>query len=165
MSDNEIYLLIKYIKSVLWRVSKCLSYIEEARCLKVNQFMEDAGNIPEFLVQGITHLLPKSRDWEDPSKYRPITCLCTIYKIYTPCIDEKIYKNLETNTLQAEEQKGFIKNSQGCKEHVIVDSVVLEKRTKLTEICTLYILITVRLLTRCHIVGSYAYQKYTKQTH
>jgi len=27
-------LLIKYIKSVLWRVAKCLSYIEEARCLK-----------------------------------------------------------------------------------------------------------------------------------
>ena len=32
----EIYLLIKYIKSVLWRVAKCLSYIEEARRLKVN---------------------------------------------------------------------------------------------------------------------------------
>jgi len=30
-------LLIKYIKSVLWRVAKCLSYTEEARCLKVNQ--------------------------------------------------------------------------------------------------------------------------------
>ena len=30
-----IYLLIKYKKSVLWRVAKCLSYIEEARCLKV----------------------------------------------------------------------------------------------------------------------------------
>jgi len=28
-------LLIKYIKSVLWRVAKCLSYTEEARCLKV----------------------------------------------------------------------------------------------------------------------------------
>jgi len=27
--------LIKYIKSVLWRVVKRLSYIEEARCLKV----------------------------------------------------------------------------------------------------------------------------------
>jgi len=35
--DNEIYLLIKYIKSVLWRVAKCLSYIEDARCLKVNR--------------------------------------------------------------------------------------------------------------------------------
>ena len=36
MSDNEIYLLIKYIKSVLWRVAKRLSlYTEDARCLKV----------------------------------------------------------------------------------------------------------------------------------
>ena len=31
-----MYLLIKYIKSVLWRVAKCLSYIQEAQCLKVN---------------------------------------------------------------------------------------------------------------------------------
>ena len=36
ISDNEIYLLIKYIKSVLWKVAKRLSYIEDARCLKVN---------------------------------------------------------------------------------------------------------------------------------
>ena len=35
ISDNEIYLLIKYIKSVLWKVAKSLSYREEARCLKV----------------------------------------------------------------------------------------------------------------------------------
>ena len=39
MSDNEIYLLIKYIQSVLWRVAKRLSYIEEARCLKVNKIL------------------------------------------------------------------------------------------------------------------------------
>ena len=36
LSDNEIYLLIKYIKSVLWRVAKRLSYIEDARSLKFN---------------------------------------------------------------------------------------------------------------------------------
>ena len=36
ISDNEIYLLIKCITSVLWRVAKRLSYIEDARCLKVN---------------------------------------------------------------------------------------------------------------------------------
>ena len=34
-ADHEIYLLIKYIKSVLWRVAKRLSYIEDARCLTV----------------------------------------------------------------------------------------------------------------------------------
>jgi len=37
ISDNEIYLLIKYIKSVLWRVTKRLSQIEDARCLKVKE--------------------------------------------------------------------------------------------------------------------------------
>ena len=36
ISDNEIYLLIKYIKSVLLRVAKGLSYVEDARCLKIN---------------------------------------------------------------------------------------------------------------------------------
>ena len=36
ISGNEIYLLIKYIKSVIWRVRKCLSCTEDARCLKVN---------------------------------------------------------------------------------------------------------------------------------
>ena len=35
ISDNETYLLIKYIKSVLWRVAKRLSYVEDARCLRV----------------------------------------------------------------------------------------------------------------------------------
>ena len=35
ISNNEIYLLIKYIKSVLWRVAKRLSYKEDARCLNV----------------------------------------------------------------------------------------------------------------------------------
>ena len=35
--------MIKYIKSVLWRVAKCLSYIEEARCLKVSNKQPTAG--------------------------------------------------------------------------------------------------------------------------
>ena len=36
ISDNEIYLLIKYIKSGLRRLAKRLSYTEDTRCLKVN---------------------------------------------------------------------------------------------------------------------------------
>ena len=36
ISDDEIYLLNKYIKGVLWKVPKRLSYIEYARWLKVN---------------------------------------------------------------------------------------------------------------------------------
>jgi len=40
---------------------------------------------------------------------------------------EKICKHLDTDELLAEEQKGCIQNSQGCKEQLIIDSVVLEQ--------------------------------------
>ena len=82
-----------------------------------NQFMENAGNIPDFLVQGITYLLPRSQDCQDPSKYRPITCLCTIYKIYTARIAGKIYKHLDTNKLLAEEQKEVSKTLRAVKNN------------------------------------------------
>ena len=59
ISDNEIYLLIKYIKSVLWRVAKRLSYIEDATCLKVK------------LRQGTINLC-KQTEW----LYRAITLNC-----------------------------------------------------------------------------------------
>ena len=51
ISYNEIYLLIKYIKGVLWRVAKCLSYTEDAQCLKVNNGERKTGqmNIRENL--------------------------------------------------------------------------------------------------------------------
>ena len=41
-------MLIKYIKSVLWRVAKRLSYVEDARCLKVN-LAEDDGLSYEYI--------------------------------------------------------------------------------------------------------------------
>ena len=48
ISDNEIYLLIKYIKSVLWRLAKRLSYVEDARCLKVNKSVR--GTLHSFIT-------------------------------------------------------------------------------------------------------------------
>jgi len=43
--------LIKYIKSVLWRVVKRLSYIQDARCLKVNVVVR----IPSVVKIGKLH--------------------------------------------------------------------------------------------------------------
>ena len=54
ISDNVIYLLIKYVKSILWRVAKCLSYIEEARCLKVK---------PLFFPSKALRSTPKCQQW------------------------------------------------------------------------------------------------------
>ena len=47
------YHIMKYIKSVFWRVAKRLSYIEEARCLKVKSW---PGCVPRT-ASWVTHIL------------------------------------------------------------------------------------------------------------
>ena len=62
------YLLIKYIKSVLWRVAKSLSYREEARCLKVNN-----GTIPRDWKNAIVFPIHKVGDRSVVKNYRPVS--------------------------------------------------------------------------------------------
>ena len=59
MSDNEMYLLTKYIKSVLWRVATGLSYIEDARCLKVKVPTAVSLKIQVVYVEGYALLFGK----------------------------------------------------------------------------------------------------------
>ena len=53
---NEIYLLIKYIKSVLWRVEERLSYTEDAWCLKVNM-NHSVSKQQEYLLSNIQEII------------------------------------------------------------------------------------------------------------
>jgi len=55
ISDNEIYLLVKYTKSVLWRVAEFLSYIEDAHCLKVNIWMTQEALIKQGKIESYFH--------------------------------------------------------------------------------------------------------------
>ncbi|CAK1582520.1 unnamed protein product [Parnassius mnemosyne] len=81
-------------------------------------------NVPEFIATGITYMLPKSQYSPQPSQYRPITCLPTIYKILTSVITAKINKHIENHNIIAEEQKGCRRGHMGCKEQLIIDSIV-----------------------------------------
>ncbi|XP_030752746.1 uncharacterized protein LOC115879866 [Sitophilus oryzae] len=83
--------------------------------------------MPVFLTEGITHLLPKTENPDNPSQYRPITCLPSIYKIFSSCISSTIYTYLVTNNILHEEQKGCKSRAMGSKEQLVIDSVVLEQ--------------------------------------
>ncbi|PZC80738.1 hypothetical protein B5X24_HaOG213962 [Helicoverpa armigera] len=92
----------------------------------INDFIKHPQNIPEFITQGLTYMLPKDSDYTNPAKYRPITCLQTIYKLTTGCIAEVIYKHTVQNNILAEEQKGCRKHSQGCKEQLTIDAIAMK---------------------------------------
>ena len=57
------------MKSVLWRVAKCLSYIEEARCLKVNPIAEN--------FRSVTSIQSSSAKQTDRTRPCRILHLCT----------------------------------------------------------------------------------------
>jgi len=84
------------------------------------------------MTQAYTYMKPKTTETANPSKYRPISCLTTIYKIYTECIAEKVRKHCEENRILAEEQKGCRKGARGCKEQIIIDQVIMEQVCKKT---------------------------------
>ncbi|KAI5731919.1 hypothetical protein M8J77_018419 [Diaphorina citri] len=82
--------------------------------------------LPVFLTAGKTYLLPKKESTTDPSKYRPITCLQIFYKIMTSCIADLLNEHIEKEKIVTEEQKGCKKGAKGCKEQLIIDSVILK---------------------------------------
>jgi hypothetical protein len=102
------------------------------KCLLVhfNGFIREPNTFPEFLAHGITYLKPKDSDTKNPSKYRPITCLPTIYKIMTSCIKVIIYDHCQKLNILNEEQKGCVKECFGCKEQLIIDTVIMEQARK-----------------------------------
>jgi len=78
------HLLIKYIKSVLWRVAKCLSYIEDARFLKVK--LTDTclwGTVLGktcFTCLAFLHNVNPGRKWRDVVNFHE-SCVCCVCQI------------------------------------------------------------------------------------
>ena len=60
ISDNEIYLLIKYIKSVLWREAKRLSYIEGARSLKVKHMTDSEVGFMLIIILKLSRVVARN---------------------------------------------------------------------------------------------------------
>lgn len=97
---------------------------------QLNKIILEPHKMPQFLTQGNTYIKPKNQETQNPANYRPITCLPTLYKIITAIITQKIDKHLTQHNILAEEQKGCRKNSKGCKEQVVIDSIVMKQTEK-----------------------------------
>lgn len=96
----------------------------------INEAIAHPERLPTFLTEGKTFIKPKNNETNNPANYRPITCLPTLYKIITSVITNSIYDHLIEQNILTDEQKGCRKNSRGCKEQLIMDSVVLQQAFK-----------------------------------
>ncbi|CAK1579741.1 unnamed protein product [Parnassius mnemosyne] len=108
---------------------KKLTSLHKSIAKNLTDIIVGQQNVPEFIATGITYMLPKTKNSPQPSQYRPITCLPTIYKILTSAITKKIHSHIEHHNIIAEEQKGCRQGHMGCKEQLIIDSTVHKHAT------------------------------------
>ena len=63
------------------------------------KMIDNPTSIREWFTIGMTILLPKTKDLEQVAEYRPITCLNTIYKIFTGLIANHMKEHAIDNDL------------------------------------------------------------------
>lgn len=84
-------------------------------------------SVPSWLLAGNTFLLQKKEQANfEVSNYRPITCLSTIWKLFSGIIAKKIYNHLEISNQIPPEQKGCIRKSLGTTEQLLIDRTVTD---------------------------------------
>jgi hypothetical protein len=80
-----------------------------------NKLIEE-DSIPEWLTAGVTYLIPKNKNTENPKNYRPVTCLPTTYKLITSIISRRMQKYMDNENQLPKEQKGCSSGKKGCKD-------------------------------------------------
>ncbi|XP_044760856.1 uncharacterized protein LOC123318302 [Coccinella septempunctata] len=94
------------------------------------QTLRDPTIIPHYFTQGTTIMIPKGEITQDPEKYRPITCLSTVYKLLTGVLTRHIWRHVNKNNILAKEQGGCRGDTRGCKELLITDYVIAKQVKK-----------------------------------
>jgi hypothetical protein len=71
-------------------------------------------------MAGVTFLIPKNENTENPKSYRPVTCLPTIYKLITSIISRHMQKYMDNENLLPKQQEGTCSRTKGCKDQPLL---------------------------------------------
>ena len=106
---------LKELSSLHGRLAEQLQAVLEGEC-----------EIPDWMGTGRTVLIMKEKmKGAVVENYRPITCLPTMWKLFSSIVAEEVYRHLEEHSLWPVEQKGCKKVSRGTKDQLLIDKMVL----------------------------------------
>ena len=108
---------LREIKPFLLLLPTILSFVQEQLC-----------SLSTFVT---TVLIQKSKAKSlIPSNYRPITCLCTAWKILTGTVADAVHTHLESQNATPVEKKRCRKNTHGTKDQLLIDKLLsLDSKT------------------------------------
>ena len=83
--------------------------------------------IPDWLIESTTILLPKNNDTHQAKNYRPIACLNITYKLYTKILNSFVEDHCASNNIITIEQAGGKKGLWGCTDQLLINKMVLDE--------------------------------------
>jgi hypothetical protein len=115
-----------------------------------NKLVEE-DPVPEWLKAGVTFLIQKNENTENPKNYRPVTCLPTIYKLITSIISSRMQIYMEDENLMPKEEGGC-SGTKECKDHLLLSRMILQECKRKKKKLSMAWIIR-KLLTGFQIVG------------
>lgn len=110
---------------------KKLTSIHERMATQMNHVLTHPQEVPNWLVEGKTRLIRKDFAKEPtPDNYRPITCLPTMWKVFSGIMANKIISHLTTNDILCHEQKGARPQCRATKDQLAIDRTVTRDNKK-----------------------------------
>ena len=94
--------------------------------------LTETGPLPEWLTAGVTFLIRKNENTENPKNYRPVTCLAATYKLLRSIISRRMQTHMDDENLLPKEQKGSCRGTKGGKDHLLLSKASVQdcKRKK-----------------------------------
>ena len=93
----------------------------------MNGCIEDPEQIPKWITNGRTVLLPKTEDLNNERNCRPITCLNTCYKIFTGMVGRYVNEHVDRNDIWDRNQLGTCSGVLGKVVQLLIDSAVMDE--------------------------------------
>ena len=93
----------------------------------LTKLTDEPNRIKSWLPIGKTVLLPKTENIGIVSDYRPITCLNTIYKIYTGLLAQNMKKHTTRNEIWDEGQLGTREGTLGTVDQLLIDECIMQQ--------------------------------------
>lgn len=93
------------------------------------QMLNNTVPIPEWFCAGVTYRIPKQGP-PCEANIRPITCLNTVYKMFTSIVLSYLSEYLDQHNLMTIEQRGAKKGVWGTYENLLIDEIISQDANK-----------------------------------
>ena len=106
---------------------KSLKSTWEPMSCAMQNWLEHPEIMPKWIASGRTVLIPKTKNLTSAREYRPITCLNTLYRLFTGVLARYLKNHADKNNIWDQNQLGAHEGVLGTVDQLLVDNCIMDE--------------------------------------